>query len=132
MRQKTREIITATNLDQPLQQVDSIAAKSFDEMEKRTRKVKFYTYLLVNPKSPRMAWIFNRFSNLYDFHVLFIYFLVSTEMMRSELFRCNPSLSQFSEFRKSKNNTHETFSKSLRIFRCEKNGSKTIVLGKPK
>ena len=59
MRQKTREIITATNLDQPLQQVDSIAAKSFDEMEKRTRKVKFYTYLLVNPKSPRMAWIFS-------------------------------------------------------------------------
>jgi len=40
MRQKTREIITATNLDQPLQQVDSIAAKSFDEMEKRTRKMR--------------------------------------------------------------------------------------------
>ena len=57
MRQKTREIIAATNLDQPLQQVDSIAAKSFDEMEKRTRKVKFYTYLLVNPKSPGIAMI---------------------------------------------------------------------------
>ena len=42
MRQKTREILTATNLDQPLKQVDSMAAKSLDEMEKRTRKVNFY------------------------------------------------------------------------------------------
>ena len=72
MLQKTREIITATNLDQPLQQVDSIAAKSFDEMEKRTRKVKFYTYLLVNPKSPRMAWIFSDFL-IFTIFILFLF-----------------------------------------------------------
>ena len=84
MRQKTREIITATNLDQPLQQVDSIAAKSFDEMEKRTRKVKFYTYLLVNPKSPRMAWIFSDFLILTIF-MLFLFTFWS--QLRSELFR---------------------------------------------
>ena len=87
MRQKTREIITATNLDQPLQQVDSIAAKSFDEMEKRTRKVKFYIYLLVNPKSPRMAGIFSDLlylSLLSNFSCLpnvdFIYSQASTEL----------------------------------------------------
>ena len=48
MRQKTREIITATNLDQPLKQVDSMAAKSLDEMEKRTRKVNFYARLFTS------------------------------------------------------------------------------------
>ena len=85
MRQKTREIITATNLDQPLQQVDSIAAKSFDEMEKRTRKVKFYTYLLVNPKSPRMAWIFSDFL-IFTIFMLFLFTFWS--QLRSELFRC--------------------------------------------
>lgn len=84
MRQKTREIITATNLDQPLQQVDSIAAKSFDEMEKRTRKVKFYTYLLVNPKSPRMAWIFSDFL-IFTIFMLFLFTFWS--QLRSELFR---------------------------------------------
>jgi len=40
MRQKTRELITATNLDQPLKQADSMAAKSFDEVERRTRKMR--------------------------------------------------------------------------------------------
>ena len=85
MRQKTREIIAATNLDQPLQQVDSIAAKSFDEMEKRTRKVKFYTYLLVNPKSPRMAWIFSDFL-IFTIFMLFLFTFWS--QLRSELFRC--------------------------------------------
>ena len=84
MRQKTREIITATNLDQPLQQVDSIAAKSFDEMEKRTRKVKFYIYLLVNPKSPRMAWIFSDFL-IFTIFMLFLFTFWS--QLRSELFR---------------------------------------------
>ena len=84
MRQKTREIITATNLDQPLQQVDSIAAKSFDEMEKRTRKVKFYTYLLVSPKSPRMAWIFSDFL-IFTIFMLFLFTFCS--QLRSELFR---------------------------------------------
>lgn len=84
MRQKTREIIAATNLDQPLQQVDSIAAKSFDEMEKRTRKVKFYTYLLVNPKSPRMAWIFSDFL-IFTIFMLFLFTFWS--QLRSELFR---------------------------------------------
>lgn len=84
MLQKTREIITATNLDQPLQQVDSIAAKSFDEMEKRTRKVKFYTYLLVNPKSPRMAWIFSDFL-IFTIFMLFLFTFWS--QLRSELFR---------------------------------------------
>ena len=84
MRQKTREIIAATNLDQPLQQVDSIAAKSFDEMEKRTRKVKFYIYLLVNPKSPRMAWIFSDFL-IFTIFMLFLFTFWS--QLRSELFR---------------------------------------------
>ena len=84
MRQKTREIITATNLDQPLQQVDSIAAKSFDEMEKRTRKVKFYIYLLVNPKSPRMAWIFSDFLN---FTIFMLFLFTFWSQLRSELFR---------------------------------------------
>ena len=59
MRQKTRELITATNLDQPLKQADSMAAKSFDEVERRTRKVNSYTYLLFKPLSSRMTRIFS-------------------------------------------------------------------------
>jgi hypothetical protein len=40
MSQKTREIIEATNLDRPLKQMDSMAAKTLEDVEKRTKKVR--------------------------------------------------------------------------------------------
>lgn len=40
MSQKTREIIEATNLDQPLKQMDSMAAKTLEDVEKRTKKLR--------------------------------------------------------------------------------------------
>ena len=39
MSQKTREIIEATNLDRPLKQMDSMAARTIEDMEKKTKKV---------------------------------------------------------------------------------------------
>jgi len=40
MSQKTREIIEATNLDRPLKQMDSMAARTIEDMEKKTKKMK--------------------------------------------------------------------------------------------
>ena len=40
MSQKTREIIEATNLDRPLKQMASMAAKTLEDVEKRTKKVR--------------------------------------------------------------------------------------------
>jgi len=40
MRQKTREVIEATNLDGPLKQMDSVAAKTLSDVEKSTRKMR--------------------------------------------------------------------------------------------
>jgi len=40
MSQKTREIIEATNLDRPLKQMDSMAAKTLEDVEKRTKKLR--------------------------------------------------------------------------------------------
>jgi len=40
MSQKTREIIEATNLDHPLKQMDYIAAKTIEDVEKRTKMMR--------------------------------------------------------------------------------------------
>lgn len=42
MRQKTREVMEATNLDRPLKQMDSLAAKTLDQMEQTTKKVTLF------------------------------------------------------------------------------------------
>ena len=39
MSQKTREMIDVANLEQPLKQMDFIAAKTIEDMEKRTKMV---------------------------------------------------------------------------------------------
>jgi len=40
MKEKTREIIEATNLDRPLMQMDSLAAQTLEDVEKRTKKLR--------------------------------------------------------------------------------------------
>ena len=47
MSQKTREIIEATNLDRPLKQMDSMAAKTLEDVEKRTKKVWYFVSKIV-------------------------------------------------------------------------------------
>ena len=47
MSQKTREIIEATNLDRPLKQMDSIAAQTLEDVEKRTKKVWYFVSKIV-------------------------------------------------------------------------------------
>lgn len=39
MKQKAEDMVVATKLDQPLKQMDTIAAKTIEEMEKTRKKV---------------------------------------------------------------------------------------------
>ena len=64
MKEKTREIIEATNLDRPLMQMDSLAAQTLEDVEKRTKKVIILFMIQLNNTPSQLFFFTESFHKL--------------------------------------------------------------------